>query len=406
MIEITKEQARSLQITSLGLGNRSTRVVSKDDLLTEILRMGVLQIDTIHVVARSPYLVLWSRLGNYPQHWLDDLLAEKRIFEFWAHAACFLPIEDYPLFRWEMEARRSRWDDPETWLGQNAEFVRALMEHVRRNGPVKSADFKRPTGVKGTWWDWKIEKIALEQLFLLGEIMIAKRDKFQRIYDLAERVHPDLHLDGNIQKNEAYRILTSKTVKALGVALQEWIADYYRLPKTGLVKILKELLDRGEIQSIKIEGFESSGYIHSDTAKLIETNGIPLIDPLATKILSPFDPLVWDRSRLKSLFGVDYRLECYLPKPKRRFGYWLLPILHKNKIIGRMDAKANRQRKVFEIKSLYIEDNVQISEDLISGLTQNLLECAQWHKTPAIEIGYCSNPSLRAALDASIIMKM
>ncbi len=190
MLEITLQQARNIQILSLGLGKRDTRIATKDDILAEIIQMGVLQIDTIHVVARSPYLVLWSRVGNYPQHWLEELLEEKRIFEYWAHAASFLPIEDYPLFRWEMDSRSNRWADPDTWLGQNSTFSKDLLEYVRNNGPVKSADFKRSDGIKGSWWDWKAEKIALEQLFLLGELMISKRERFQRVYDMAERVHP------------------------------------------------------------------------------------------------------------------------------------------------------------------------------------------------------------------------
>ena len=271
MLEVTLQQARTIQILSLGLGKMESNNPTKDDLLAEITRMGVLQIDTIHVVARSPYLVLWSRLGNYPQHWLDELLEEKRIFEYWAHAASFLPIEDYPLFRWEMDSRSNRWNDPETWLGKNAIFSRDLLEYVRNNGPVKSADFKRGDGIKGTWWDWKAEKIALEQLFLLGEIMIAKRERFQRVYDITERVHPNGNENHGYTHSEAYQILTARTIKALGIALPKWIPDYYRLPRTGLDKALKMLVERGDVFPIRIAGIESPGYIHSDNLQLLES---------------------------------------------------------------------------------------------------------------------------------------
>ena len=398
MLEVTLKQARKMQILTLGLGKRKSDNPTKDDLLAEITRMGVLQIDTIHVVARSPYLVLWSRIGNYPQNWLDELLEEKKLFEYWAHAASFLPIEDYPLFRWEMDARSNRWNDLETWLGKNATFSRDLLEHVRDHGPVKSADFKRGDGIRGTWWDWKAEKIALEQLFLLGEIMIAKRERFQRVYDITERVLPRQNHNHGYTHSEAHQILIARTIRALGIALPKWIPDYYRLPGTGLDKTLKLLVEHGEVFPIRIAGIETPGYIHSDNLQLLESVATTSVKTAETNILSPFDPLVWDRARLKTLFGVEYRLECYLPKPKRKFGYWLLPILHKDAIIGKMDAKANRQRKVFEVKSLSLEDGVTMTEEMIDGLCRTLIECAQWHKTPSVEIVNCPDINLLIAL--------
>lgn len=398
MLEITQEQTKTMQILSLGLGKKDARVATKDDLIAEIKNMGTLQIDTIHVVARSPYLVLWSRVGNYPQHWLDELLEEKRIFEYWSHAACFLPIDDYLLYYGEMENRRKRWTNQETWIGQNAAFAKNLLEYIRNNGPVKSADFKRSDGIRGTWWDWKVEKIALEQLFLLGELMIARRERFQRVYDITERVHPE-NEDHKCTIPEAHQIFTARTIKALGVALPQWIPDYYRIPKTGQEHILKNLAEQEKILPIKIQGFEKTGYIHSDRLPLLESVMTGRVNATETKILSPFDPLVWDRARLNTLFRVDYRLECYLPKTKRKFGYWLLPILHKDAIIGKMDAKANRQRKVFEVKSLFIEDRVTITDELVDGFVEVLVDCARWHKTPLIEIQNCSNMHLRSAIE-------
>ncbi len=205
-----------------------------------------------------------------------------------------------------------------------------------------------------------------------------------------------------ISNSEAHQILTGRTIKALGVALPQWIPDYYRLPKTGQKKLLNSLEELGEIQPIKIIGIETPGFIHSDNLQLLEAVVAGRTLATETKILSPFDPLVWDRTRMKAMFGVDYRLECYLPKPKRKFGYWMLPILHKDAIIGKMDAKANRQSKVFEVKSLLLEDGVSITDELVNGLSQTLVDCAQWHKTPVVEIQNCTDTKLKSALKASI----
>jgi hypothetical protein len=301
-----------------------------------------------------------------------------------------------------MESHNHKWTNPETWLGQNTTFTKGLLEYIRAHGPVKSADFKRNDGIKGSWWDWKAEKIALEQLFLLGELMITKRERFQRVYDITERVHPHSNDAHKFSNSEAHQILTARTIKALGVALPQWIPDYYRLPKTGQKMTLNSLEELGEVQPIKITGIETPGIIHSDNLQLLDSVVAGRTLATETKILSPFDPLVWDRARMKAMFGVDYRLECYLPKPKRKFGYWLLPILHKDAIIGKMDAKANRQKKVFEVKSLFLEEGVPINDELIGGLSQTLVECARWHKTPAIEILNCPDIKLRSALEARL----
>ena len=402
MLEITQKQARNMQILSLGLGNRVHQANSKSDLLQVIKQMGILQIDTIHIVARSHYLVLWSRVGNYPQNWLDTLLEEKMVFEYWSHAACLIPVEDLPLYRWKMDKWKKNWNNPETWLGKNAAFSRNLLEYINKNGAVKSADFKRSDGVRGTWWDWKAEKIALDQLLFTGELMIARREKFQRVYDLSERVHPEGSNKTDYNIDHVRELLTARTVKSLGIALPNWIPDYYRLPKSGLATIVDKLIGEGILIPVRISGFDSTGYLHKDNQPILEEMLNSKKAATRTTILSPFDPLIWDRTRLKELFSFDFRVECYLPASKRTFGYWLLPILHKDIIIGKMDAKADRKNGVMEIKALYIENGVEISEGLITGLQETLRDFAEWHNTPNINLHYCNHPDLSTRIITSI----
>jgi uncharacterized protein len=193
-MHLSHAAAQALMLAAQGLHRRPDYAASKADLLATIRRMGVLQIDTIHVVARSPYLVLWSRLGAYPQEWLTDLLAEGALFEYWAHEACFLPIESFPLFRRRMLDATSvgmKWKYSHEWAALNGEALERVLAHVREHGPARSSDFERSDGQAGGWWEWKPEKRALETLFTAGELMIARRHNFQRIYDLRERIMPD-----------------------------------------------------------------------------------------------------------------------------------------------------------------------------------------------------------------------
>jgi uncharacterized protein YcaQ len=216
--------ARALHLAAQGLAPARRRA-GKDDVLAAIRRMRMLQIDTISVVARSPYLVLWSRLGDYDPAWLDELLAEGRLFEYWAHEACFLPIEDYGLYRHRMlDPEAMGWKYSARWMRERAGEVAQLVEHIRASGPVRAADFARQDGKSGGWWEWKPEKRSLEVLFTAGALMIARRHNFQRVYDLAERVHPSWHDDRMPALDAVRREFALRTVHALGLARSAWRA--------------------------------------------------------------------------------------------------------------------------------------------------------------------------------------
>lgn len=372
-------------ITAQGLGRRPRRVANKSDVLQMIRRMSVLQIDTIHIVARSPYLVLWSRLGDYEPAWLDELLAEGKIFEYWSHEACFLPVEDFLLYRHRMiDAGSMGWKYSHEWINAHRQEVKRLLAHIREHGPVRSSDFVRTDGKAGGWWEWKPEKRALEMLFTAGELMIARRHNFQRIYDLRERVLPswdDSHLQS---EEEAGRALVLKAVRALGITKARWVSDYFRTQKRETSATTLALADEGLLLRAKVAGWDEVAFFHPDNRKLIIQAANNSLQPETTTLLSPFDPLVWDRARAREMFGFDYRLECYTPAPKRRYGYFTLPILHKNKLVGRLDPKAHRKEGLFEVKSLHLEPDVVINDELIAGIASALRECAVWHKTPEV----------------------
>src|ERR687889_81902 len=402
-MQFSRETARELLLAAQGLGS-APRHATKDDVRGIVRRMGVLQIDSISVVARSPYLVLWSRLGSYEPRWLDELLAEGALFEYWSHAACFIPIEDYGLYRRLMieggEKTRS-------WMQAHHEQIEHVMERVSENGPVRAAEFARTDGKVGGWWEWKPEKRALEHLFAAGELMISRRENFHRVYDLRERVLSNAlptwedALAPNEQ--EVRRALALKAVRALGVAVAHWVPDYFRTPKRGAAKLLAELADEGSLLRARIEDFDEPAYVHPENAGIAEEILSGSLQPSVTTLLSPFDPVVWDRARASELFGFDYKIEVYTPAARRRYGYYSLPILHDGALVGRLDAKAHRKDGLFEIKAAHLEPGVPVSDELVASLTGALRACASWHATPEVLVRHSDPPGLAEALRSTLV---
>lgn len=395
MKTLSQDAVRGLMIAAQGLQQLPPALSSKAEVRQIIRRMHVLQIDTIHVVARSPYLVLWSRLGEYPQRWLDELLAEGALFEYWSHAACFLPVEDYPLYRRFM-LNRLTWHESNwrSWMQAHADLVDGLITHIRENGPVRSADFERTDGEKSGWWNWKDEKTALEGLWMRGDLMVARRHNFQRVYDLRERVLPDYDDAAIPSLHEVHEAFVLNTVKALGVTKAAWIADYFRMYKKDAVTALEKLVKRGKLKTIKVEGWDVPGYFHPDQRDSIQAAADGEIPVSKTTLLSPFDPLVWDRARAQELFDFTYQIECYTPAPKRKYGYFTLPILYKNALIGRLDPKAHRKDGIFEVKALHLEPGVIVDDAMIAELKNALHACAAWHNTPQVIVREATEPEL------------
>jgi uncharacterized protein len=402
MQNITLQTARQLSLFAQGLYKPFHMGAQKSDVRQAISNLGALQIDTINVVARAPYFSLWSRLGNYDADWLNQLLAEQKIFEFWAHAASFIPIEDYSLHRRiQIEQWRLPWY--QHWYEEYQAEFDAVLNHVKENGAVKSSDFKRSDGKQGgTWWDWKIEKRALEYWFTAGELMISKRINFQRVYDLRERVLPDWQDSDAPDLDAVYRSLVLKSISAMGLAIPAWIHDYFRLPKKATLASLQQLINENRLIELQVEDWNESAWALPEVWEAYQSEIRQNPEPHFTTLLSPFDSLIWDRARTSKLFNFDFTIECYLPAAKRKYGYFLLPVLHNGQLIARLDAKSHRADKKFEMKSLYLENAVvpdhHLAEDLVSAFSA----CAVWHKAPELLIEKCTPPEFLEILQLKI----
>lgn len=368
--------------------------------------MHLLQIDTIHVVARSPYLVLFSRLGAYPQAWLDAALAEGLLFETWAHEACFAPAADVLLHRGYNRRARVHWGlkRAQEQVASHRPQLDALLARIEAHGPVKSSDFKRKDGQGGGWWGWKDEKRWLETLFATGALMVARRDGFQRVYDLAHRVCPMLADAPLPDAAEVHGQFIEKAVLALGITQARWIHDYFRQKPRLKDADLDTLVARDVLRRVDVRGWSSPGYVHRRHADLLQKALEGQLRATHTTLLSPFDPLVWDRERASALWGFDYRIECYTPEEKRTYGYFVLPILHRGALVGRLDAKAHRARGVFEVKALFVEQGVTLNDAALRAVARAIQRCADWHGTPEVHMRRAEPagllPRLRACLES------
>ncbi|MDX7737428.1 winged helix-turn-helix domain-containing protein [Aeromonas caviae] len=393
---LSLQDARHLQLAAQGLLTPRRARATPADLLACIRRMALLQIDTISVVARSPYLVLFSRLGHYDPRWLEQLLADGDLFEYWAHEACFVPREDYRLLRHRMlDPAAMGWKFSAQWLKTHGGEIAQIVERIRQDGPVRAVDFERKGDKGNGWWDWKPEKRHLEVLFTAGQLMVRERRNFQRVYDLAERVMPEWNDERDLPSPDlARRDMVRASCRALGLVKTGWVADYYRLKRGKYDALLHQLADEGELLPVRVEGWQHGAFVHASLGDELVRAQAGSLKASHTAVLSPFDPLVWDRKRASELFGFDYRIECYTPAPKRKYGYFVLPLLHRGKLVGRMDAKAHRKEGVFEVKSLYLEDGVRVTRTLAQDLGKAIQKLAQWHQTPTLRYGAIPAPLL------------
>jgi len=399
-------EVRGVVLAAQGLVGPLRGEPKKKDVLATIRRMGSLQIDAINVVARSQYLVLWSRLGCYEARWLDELLAERKLFEHWAHAACFVPIEDFPLFRRRMletggwRAHPVRW--AQGWLAANAEVAAGMLAYIREHGPVRTSDFERTDGKAGGWWNWKVEKAALEALHSAGELMIARREGFQRVYDLRERVLPGWDDARAVSSEEMQREFVLRTVRELGVARARWVDESYYLMKKGIAAHLERLADEGALLRARCGAWRETLYLHPESVKAAQAAVAGKLKPQRTTFLSPFDPLVRDRARARDLYGFEYTIEVYTPAEKRRYGYFTMPILHGDTLVGRIDPKAERKEGRLLIRAAHLEPGVAVDEPLVEGMAEALRDFARFHEVAEIVIERSDPAELAPALRARL----
>ncbi len=377
-IVISREEARWLVVAAQGLDRRPhRRRATKADLLATIQRLGCVQLDSISVVSRSHETVLWSRLGSFNTALIAELYdPDAAVAEFLAHAAAIVPVGLLPLFRPYMERARQR----EGWATDPAN--RAVMDHVldriRRDGPLGSRHFESPEeagpAAPWAWYGTKPERRALDLLWLRGDLVVRRRDGFQRVFDLAERVVPALWGNEAISEVDCRRELTRRALGALGVATASWTADYFRtggpshLPVRTAASELRALAAEGAALQAVVEGIAGPCWLDPALLPLLDELRAGRGRPVLTTLLSPFDSLVWDRDRALTLFGFDYRLESYTPAVKRRYGYYTLPILDRGRIVGRLDPAYDRWTKVLTAKALHLEPWVRPSARLATAI--------------------------------------
>jgi len=394
---LTQDNVRAVMLAAQGLLHPPAATTKKEDILPLIRRMAYLQIDTIHAVHRSQHLVLWSRLGDFDPDWLYELHREGHLFEYYAHALCYLPVEDFPIFRGRMLNDPRVGNNWGEWGDKNPEVIEYVRSIVKEKGPVCSSDFNTPTIPTG-WGDLKMEKFALQRMFATGELMVAYRKKFRRYYDFRERILPDWDDAEAFDAKAALEAIVLKAVRALGVAREDCVAPYYFLLKTGISELLRDLAEQGKISPIEIEGWEQPAYCHSDQISLVESAIRGELIPSHVTLLSPFDPLISDRDRNRALFNFEYKMEAFTPAKDRQYGYFCLPILYKDRLVGRLDPKAHRKSKLMEIKNIYLEEGVTVTPELVDALKTTLDAFTKWHGMKELQITATQPLGLREAL--------
>lgn len=351
-------EARRVALAAQGFGRQRPAAAGTRQLNLAIARMATLQIDSVNVYARSHYLPLFSRLGIYDTAALDRLLFTHRgpYTEYWAHVAAFIPSADWGLFDFRMRRLRERYGTaPDSWFQRHQDVVAWVRAELADRGPLRPAeiDHDAKQARRGPWWDWDVVKNALEYLWMFGEVAIAGRRGFERRYALAEQVIPRDALESPVPADAAIRELVRRAAVAYGVATASDLADYWRISdRPALLSAIGELVDAGELRPVQVDGWTTGGrparaWLHADAV-------IPRrVD--AAAILTPFDPVVWFRDRAARLFDFDYRIEIYTPAPKRRFGYYSLPVLVGDDVVGRVDLKADRANSTLLVQSAWWE---------------------------------------------------
>ena len=348
-----------------------------------ISRLGVIQIDSVNVLVRSQELPLFARLGNHDRNAIPRATEAQKLFEYWGHEAAHLPVDLHPLFRWKMDAARTgkvtHWGLT-SFYEENKAFVKRILKHVEKNGPTTSRELSTRTEKKGTWWDWDEAKVALEYLFLTGELMSRGRGSdFARIYDTTERVLPQRIIDAPTpSEHEARKQLLVRSAVTQGVATASDLADYYRQKLATVKPLIAELVEEGELREVAVDGWTEKAFVYRN-AKLPKQLH-------ATALLSPFDSLVWCRPRNERLFDFHYRIEIYTPKEKRKFGYYVLPFMMNGEMVGRVDLKADRAKGILQAHSVHTEKGVKRSV-INEALNAELAAMATWLGLEQVQIG-------------------
>ena len=389
MIErISAGQARRIALAAQGFAEpRPSGRIDARHIRRVVDRIGVLQLDSVNVFCRSHYLPVFSRLGPYPRPLLDTLTAHhagpvrRELVEYWAHMAALIPVERHPLFRWRMDrANVDAWGGMTKVARDQPELLTELMELVRVAGPIRSGEtgFARAPRRAGEMWNWHVGKVALEYLFWAGQVMASRRVNFERWYDLPERVlPPEVLAQVTLPVEDQQRELVRMAARSYGVATEPDLGDYYRLPRADSKARVAELVAAGELVPVEVAGWNAPAYLWPDARRPRWVH--------ARALLSPFDSLIWFRERVERLFDFHYRIEIYVPAPLRVYGYYVLPFLLGDRLVGRVDLKSDRQSGTLRVQAAYAEPGVD-RDQVAAELAAELSVTAGWLGLDGVEV--------------------
>lgn len=369
--KISLAAARRIALAAQGFADpRPTGRVDRRHFRRVMDRMGVLQIDSVNVLVRSQELPLFARLGPHPRSMIGDATKAGELFEYWVHEASHVDMGQYHLHRWQMGGDH-KWARYWTLANRRPGYIEEVYQRIADGGPVASGDLSERVGKKGTWWDWDDAKVALEHLFWNGQITATRRaSDFARIYDLTERIIPaDVLARPVPPEREARKQLLELAARHHGIGTFTDLTDYHRQKNQPCKPLVAELVEDGVLNEVQVEGWSQPAYLHREARMVRRIN--------ACTVLSPFDPIVWNRDRTHRLFGFHYRIEIYTPQPKRVYGYYVLPILWGDNVVGRLDMKADRQGSSLLVQGSFAEPGVPTGP-LADDLAPELHAMAGW----------------------------
>jgi len=353
MRRLTLNQARRYALAAQGFNDgRAPGRVDARHFRKVVDRAGLIQLDSVNVFSRAHFMPFFSRLGPYDRDRLDRWLWQSgELFEYWGHEASLIPADQHRLFRWRM-SRELTWNAMKRLEQEQPGYIDAVLEQVAQRGPIQTKELDDPGERIGrTMWNWSHGKVALEVLFLQGRVTTADRPNFARLYDLTERVIPREHLKKpDLEQEEAQSILLMQAARSMGVATADDLGDYYRIRMPDTRPLVARLMERGDLEEVEVEGWDKPGFLHPEAKLPRQARG--------TALLSPFDNLIWYRPRVERLWDFHYRIEIYVPKPKRVYGYYVLPFLMNGDLVARVDLKTDRQSGVLRVKGAFAEAGV------------------------------------------------
>jgi uncharacterized protein YcaQ len=370
-LSLSNAQARRIALAAQGFNDPRPRGrIDRRHLRRVLDRIGLIQIDSVNVLVRSQELPLFARLGPHPRTLIDDATAAGELFEYWVHEASHVQTAHHHLYRWMMR-QPHRWPSFRRLMADRAGYIESVYEYVVANGPVVAGDLKQRVGKKGTWWDYDDGKIALEALFYEGRVAARRRPRdFARVYDITERVIPaDALARPTLPEHEARKELLVLAAKYHGVGTLRDLTDYHRMKQTVCAPLAAELVEDGRLVVADVQGWGRPAYLHPDA---VTPRGVN-----ARALLSPFDPVVWNRERAERMFGFHYRIEIYTPAPRRQYGYYVLPFLLGDELVGRVDLKADRGKRALLVQSAWGEPGAT-NGDVAYELHQELQSMAGW----------------------------